>query len=357
MVPKKDYYINISEQKGERNIMKKMTRLFALVMALVMVLGLTACGSDSPADTPADTEEQTYTMVLAHNEGDGTTRDLALEKFAELVNQYTNGRVTIDINAGGVLGDWRECIEGLPVGTCNIVCESVGSMQTYSDLANIDAIPYMYESPEHWYAVRHSELKDEILDMVSEDSGFKLVGASYRGARIVTSTKKFTTPDEVAGLKIRVPALAVYEDTWADLKAVGTPLSLNEVYTAIEQGTVEAQENPLSSSYGFGLYDCCPYLIMTNHVMSFDTLIFDQNYWDALPADIQEAILKASDEADEFRWDLVMAEEENYVQKFVDAGCEVVEPDIAAFSAFFADFTSKHYPELEELAARIRAMA
>lgn len=335
--------------------MKKMTRLLALILALVMALGLTACGSDPAADD--ENADKTYTMVLAHNESDGTTRDLAMEKFAELVNQYTNGRVTVDVNAGGVLGDWRECIEGLPVGTCNIVCESVGSMQTYTNLANIDAIPYLYESPEHWYAVRHSELKDEILDMVSEDAGFKLVGASYRGARIVTSTEKFTTPEEVAGLKIRVPALAVYEDTWADLKAVGTPLSLNEVYTAIEQGTVEAQENPLSSSYGFGLYDCCPYLIITNHVMSFDTLIFDQAYWDALPADIQEAIIKASDEADEYRWELVMAEEENYIQKFADAGCEVVYPDVEAFSEFFADFTSKHYPDLVELTDRIRAMA
>lgn len=205
-----------------------MKKFFALLLALSMVFALCACGQAAPATEAAPAEAapadaapadaapaiEPITMVLAHCEADGTTRDLAVEYFAEKVSEYSNGAITVEVYPGAQLGDMNECLQGLPMGTCNIYVDSVGALGAWTPLANIDAIPYMFRDADHFRAVTKSPVCDEILQAVGDDAGFKLVGAMNRGVRITTCTKKFTTPEEVAGIKLRVPTIQVYIDTW-----------------------------------------------------------------------------------------------------------------------------------------------
>ncbi len=342
-----------------------MKKIIGVALTAVMAVSLAACGSGGSSSTAVSgssgaastSSDDVIEMKLANPNPVGDVKDLASLKFAELAAEKTNGRVQIKVFSGGQLGDARDTIEGLGLGTNEIVCESLGTLDAFTPLANIDAIPYMYRDYEHYKNVMlEGELGKEILDKVGEDGGFKLLGSMYRGAREVTSKKKFTNPEEMKGLKIRVPNQQVYIDAWNVLGASPTPLALTETFTALQQNTVEAQENATIESYGFGFYDVCDYLIKTNHVYSTDLFIFNRDYFNNLPEDIQQALIEAADEASAYRTELSLNQEAEYEQMFADKGVEIVEVDVQPFMDKFDGFVDEYFPDLVDWYNQIQAV-
>ena len=160
----------------------------------------------------------------------------------EKVEELTSGRVSIEFYGGNSLGSTTEVLEGMAAGVADITCESVGTLAPFTNLANIDIMPYIYNGYDHFQAVWGGELGQEILDTVGNDSGFKLMGAGYRGARIVTATKEMKTVEDFAGFKLRSPNLEGYIKVWEWMGSAPTPLAMAETYTALQQGTVDGQE-------------------------------------------------------------------------------------------------------------------
>lgn len=335
-------------------IIKDSKRLFLLVLLSLMMI-ISACGNSEEVveESEENGSEQVYKMKLGHANTEGDPNDVAANYFADLVNERAGGRVEIEVYPGGTLGDWRELIEGLHLDQNEIVIESVGTLNAYSDLANIDAVPYLYKDVDHFMNVWQSDVGKEILEQVGEDADLKLLAPQYRGARIVTSSKRFENLDELKGLNIRAPGIEMYIETWNQLGANPTPMALTEVYTGLQQGTVEAQENPVVNSYYFGFYDVNDYLIMTNHVYSATVFMFADDYFNGLPEDIREIIEEAALEAGEYRSNYVLDIEEEYVGKFEEQGVEVIYPDLEPFHAAFDGFVDEHFPYLVEYTDRI----
>ena len=348
-----------------------MKKALSVMLAASMVFSLAACGgkeeapaasapaasaeAEAPAEAPADAEPE-YVMKLANPNPVGDVKDLASIRFSELAAEYTDGRVQIDVYSGGQLGDARETLEGLKIGTNEIVCESIGTLDPFTKLANFDAVPYMYRDYEHYRAAfLDGELGEEVKEAVGEDGGFKILGGMYRGARVCTTKKKFTTPEELeaTGLKIRVPSQQIYIDTWDVLGVNPTPLALTECFTALQQNTVEAQENATIESYGFGFYDVCDYLVQTNHVYSTDVFIMDRGYFEKLPADIQEGLAKAAKEASDYRTQMSIDMEAEYIEMFKEKGVEVIAIDTKPFIAKFDGFLEEYYPQFADWAAEV----
>lgn len=325
----------------------------SLIALIVLVAFLVGCsgGTEKKAN-----DDQVIVMKLASANPTGDIKDLTAKKFAEIVAKKTNGKVKVEVYSGGTLGDWREAIEGLGLGVNEIVLESIGGLDAYSKLANVDAVPYIYRDYDHFIKVWYGDIGKEILDKVGQEGHFKILAPMYRGARIVTSQKEFTNLAELKGLKIRAPNIQVYIKTWQTLGAAPTPLALTEVFTALQQGTVEAQENPIIESYGHGFYDVCKFLILTNHVFSADMFIFNDKYFNNLAPDIQKAIEESAKEAAQWRNELALKSEAEYVQKFKDKGCTVIEPNREEFIAQFSNFTEKEFPYLVEYVNRIKAV-
>ncbi len=329
-----------------------MKKIFALSLVLLVSVFL----SVSVGMSQVVSADGTIVMKLANANPPGDVKDLAAQKFAELVNEKTGGRVQIKVYSGGQLGDWRDTIEGLGLGIDEIVIESLGTLQAYSDYANIDAVPYLYNDYEHFMGVWDSSLGDKILQKVGDAGNFSLFGPMYRGVRITTSKKEFSTLDEIKGLKIRVPNIQVYVKTWEALGATPTPVALTETFTALQQGTVDAQENPIIASYNFGFYDVAPYLILTNHVYSTDLFIFDRDYFNSLPQDIQEAIKEAANETATWRSEYTLEIENEFIQKFKDQGVEVVHPDLIQIRKQFDGFVNDYFPYLDQWVEEIKAV-
>ncbi|MDR2523076.1 MAG: TRAP transporter substrate-binding protein, partial [Synergistaceae bacterium] len=237
----------------------------------------------------------------------------------------------------------------------NIVIESVGTIEPYTKLAAVDPFPYLYRDIDHFKKVWYSDIGAKLLDKIGNDGGFKLLGAQYRGARYVTSKKKFTALDELKGLKIRAPQLKMYLKTWELLGAAPTPMAATEIYTGLQQGTVDAQENPLDFNYSNAFYEVCPYLVETRHVFSNDVFIFDLDYFNSLPKNIQAALIEAANEVGAWRTNYSIEQEAEYVRKFQEKKVEVVPIDTAPLRQNVSGIIQS-FPDLKEIVAEIQAV-
>ncbi len=363
--------------------MKK--RLFALAMASVMALGLLAgcggssssssssssapaasssapaasSGSSSSSAAPAASSAPEYEWKLALN---GTEGEVAYDMgvmFADKVAELTDGRVKVTPYGGAALGTTTEVLEGMAAKVADVCVESVGTLAPFTQLANIDAMPYMYTGGfEHFSKVWASDLGHEILQKVGDDGGFKLMGACYRGARVVTATKKMETVDDFKGFKLRAPNLEMYVKTWQWMGAAPTPLAMGEVYTALQQHTVEGQENSIIDSSNYSFQEICKYWILTNHVYSANTVIMDKAYFDSLPEDIQAAVQEAAEYAAAQESQAVVDNEAaKRAELEKDFGVEFVEVDNAAFGEKFVGFAEENFDYLADWANAIRDMA
>ncbi|MDR1242764.1 MAG: TRAP transporter substrate-binding protein [Deltaproteobacteria bacterium] len=331
--------------------MKRFARFLSIVaLAAAVVTGM---GVYAPAQAAG---EQKFVMKLALATPAGDIRDQVCQKMAELAKEKSKGMVVVEVFPGGQLGDWRDAIEGLSMGINEIVLESIGTLDAYSDLANIDAVPYLYRDIEHFKKAWFGPIGEKILTAVGEEGNFKLIGPQNRGARIVTSKVPFKTIADLKGLKLRVPNIQVYIETWRVLGAAPTPLAFTETFTALQQNTVVAQENPIMLSYSSSFYDVCKYLIETDHVFSADIFIFNKQYFEGLPADVQKILTEACNEAAAWRNEEFSRIEADFKQKFRDQGVTIIEPDRAQFIAAFDGFVEKYFPKLVQWEKEIKAL-
>ncbi|HBD64161.1 MAG TPA: hypothetical protein DC038_06960 [Clostridiales bacterium] len=327
----------------------KRFRLLSLCLALAMLASsLVGCsGSGKKQDVKV--------FKLANVSALGDERDQSLQEFARLVDEKSKGEIKIEVYSGGTLGGWRDTIEGLEPGIVQIVCESIGTLEPYSKTASIDAYPYLYRNYEHYKKVMEGEIGEQLLATVGEEGGFVIMGPSYRGARIMTSNKKVESVDNLKGVKIRAPGIQMYIKTWEYLGASPVPMDATEIYTGLQQGTVDAQENPVLFSYGNAYYDVCKYLVMTNHVMSTDVFIFNDDFFNGLPEETQKILREAATEAGNFRTQLVLDKEGEAIKEMEAKGMEIINPNIKGFQDKLTDF-GKEFPDLVDMVKQIQSV-
>lgn len=342
--------------------MKK--KILSLALALTMVATLLAgcgggstssSGSSSGGDAAASAGEK-YTLKMHLSVGTTDPVYAAGEKFAQMVNEGTDGNVTVELYASSSLGNTADCLEGLSLRACDVVFDSMANMASLSELANVDAAPYMYSSVDHFRTVWEGEVGATIRDAVSAETGMTVMGGGLQGVRVMTTTKPVRSVADVKGFKLRVPTIPIYLDTWEWLGASTTPLPGSEIFTAIQQGTVDGQENPYASSASLSAHEVCNYVTETNHVYSVDVFVMDTNFFNSLPADYQEAIQNAAAEASVYCTNAIEELSAEKKQIFVDAGCEIIEVDLAEWQAALDGFLEAKYPALVEYVDMIKSV-
>ena len=342
------------KEKGVFDVKKTLAMVLALVMMFTLLTGCGGGGGDSGGDGTG--AEYTWRMALNGSAPGELGYDMATF-FKEKVEELTSGRVSIEFYGGNSLGSTTEVLEGMAAGVADITCESVGTLAPFTNLANIDIMPYIYNGYDHFQAVWGGELGQEILDTVGNDSGFKLMGAGYRGARIVTATKEMKTVEDFAGFKLRSPNLEGYIKVWEWMGSAPTPLAMGETYTALQQGTVDGQENSILDSQSYSFQEVCPYWILTNHVYSANTIIMDKAYFESLPEDIQSALEEAAVYAGEQIGQEVLEREDAAKEELTAEGVTFVDVDNAAFTEHFSGYAEANFPDLADWCNQIRALA
>ena len=317
-----------------------MKKLFALLLAAMMALSLVACGgssdttSDSTDSAAGNTEEPvTLTAIVAGLTEDSPSGE-ALKKFAELCNEYSGGSVTIDCFFNTELGNVSACVESTAQGTIDIVSTGTSYFAGYVPAIQVFALPYVFASYDEAHQTLDNEPGKAIADLF-ESTDLKMLCYWESGMRHVTNSRNpIITPADMSGLKIRTVVSATQQATWEAFGAIPMALDMGEVFTALQNHTVDAQENTLSSITSYKMYEVQDYLSMTYHSYTPMPFYINRAKWDSLSENQQEAIQKASEEARDYARELNAASEAENLQLLKDQGVVVEEhPDSEAFAA------------------------
>ncbi len=322
----------------------KLKRLAALVLSLAMALSLAACGGDSGQSTDDTGTGDGETIVLRASSSTAPDHpyNLGLEHFAELVSERTNGAVEIDIFPNSALGDERANIEDLQMGTLDIAVSSTGPLGNFvSDFLILD-LPFLFKDYDHAHAVLDGEIGQNLLAKL-DDIG--VVGGAFweNGFREMTNSKHpINTVEDCAGLKLRCQENQVQMDAFSALGMDPTPMAWSEVFTALQQGTVDGQENPIAVIYSNKVYEAQDYLAMTNHVYSPAAILFSKTVLEGLPEEYQTVLLEAAQESADFERAACEDNEAAQIAEMEAAGLQVTYPDTAAFQEAVAPVYEKY---------------
>ena len=262
--------------------MKKLTAL--LVFALV--LSLFACAG-------AETVFQLGTTV---NEQDSF--QVAAEKFAELVAERTNGEYRIEIYPNGTLGDESTMLDSMTMGMLDMGIITSGPFVNFSQMMGVLDMPYLFATNEEAYAILDGEIGKELLGTL-EDAGLKGLAYAERGFRNVTnSVRPVTCADDLKGLKLRVMENEVYTATFKALGVNAVPMAWSEALTAMQQGTIEGQENPVNVMYSYGLWDYGQkYVTFDRHSYATAIITMSLDVYNTLDEATQAIFMQAAQEA------------------------------------------------------------
>ncbi len=271
---------------------------------------------------------------------------VAIDAFAREVETRTGGRYRIQTFYSGALGAERESVEGVQLGTLDLTLTSTGPLPNFvPDIAILD-IPFLFRDYAHARAVLDGPIGQEMLQKFPPKGMVGLAWAE-NGFRQMTNNKRpINTPDDVKGLKMRTMENPIHIEAYRQLGIQPTPMAFTEVFTALQQGTVDGQENPLSVITSAKLDQVQKNLSMTGHVYSPAVILMNKAQWDKLsPAD-KDAFLAAAREAVKVNRARVDADEKKAIAELRAKGMVVVENvDKAKFQAalapVYADFSKR----------------
>jgi TRAP-type transport system periplasmic protein len=294
-------------------------------------------------------------LKMAHIYAPGNIWYEAAESYAKGVEARTAGKVKIQIAHSGSTGDWPASIEALKIGTNDIVLQSVGTLDRYNIIAGIEAYPYLVRDLDHFKRVYYGPMGGQLFDEIAAKTQFRIVGAGYRGARHMSSNKKIEKLDDLRGVKLRVPPLKMYRMTWEVLGASPTPMGVAELFTSMQNGVVDGQENPLEVLDQFKFYEVQKYVIETGHVIGAMTFIFHDAKFKSLPADLQTVLREEGNKAMLAATETMTKLEADLKTKLQGRGMTFIKVDTAAFQAKLKPM-AKEFPELSTWVDRIQAV-
>ncbi|NHQ75313.1 TRAP transporter substrate-binding protein [Roseovarius gahaiensis] len=302
---------------------------------------------------PATAEIEEQTLQMAHDYSPGNVWYETSMRFVDNVAEATDGKVTFNVADSGSTGSWVEQIEALTFGTNDVVLQSVGTLDGYGALAGIEAYPYLIRDLDHFRTVYQGELGQELYDDIAEATGFKIAGAGYRGARILTTNAPIESVEDLAGVKLRVPPLKMYTRTWELLGASPTPMPFSEVFTSLQQGVIDGQENPYEIVDSFRMDEVQSHVTETNHVLGAMTFIFDASTFEGYDPELQEVLQTAAEEAMSWGTEQLIEKENELRAALQDRGMIIASPNLTAFRDRVAPI-KEDFPDLAEWVERIQ---
>jgi tripartite ATP-independent transporter DctP family solute receptor len=275
---------------------------------------------------------QDMTLKLGHLANEDNPWHKAAVKFGEELSTLTEGRIAVEVFPNESLGKEIDLINGMQLGTVDMTITGE-SLQNWAPMAALLAVPYAYKSLDHMDEVASGEIGDMIKAQIIERAQIRPIAHFARGPRNLTSNRAITTPDDLDGLKMRVPNVPLFVDVWKALGAQPTPMAFSEVFTSLQNGTIGAQENPLALIRSANFNEVQSHVNLTEHVRSWIYLTIAESTWAGLSADDQAAVMQAATTAQAYERELFevsVADDRAYLES---KGMTFVEVDGAAFQA------------------------
>ena len=256
---------------------------------------------------------------------------IAFLEMADAVKERTDGRVIIEVFPNSEIGAERELTEGMTLGTVDLVVSSTAPVTNFvPELAVLD-VPFLFKDRDSAVEVLNGEIGEELFASLKENG---IIGMSWgeNGYRHITNAiRPIEKPEDLKGLKIRTQENKIHLAAFEALGAQPTPMAWTEAITGLQQGVVDAQENPAIVADQFKLYDSKQkYMSLTGHVYSVAIYMMSQKTYDELPEDLRDIVLEEGQKAGAKERDLIVEMEKESIQTLKDNGVEIIEEIDAA---------------------------
>ncbi len=315
--------------------MKKLFAVF-MIMAVVAVFAGTAFAAPE------------YTIKVGYIGSDShPTMKAMKEVFVKQVEEGSKGKIKVELYPNGQLGGDRELSEGVQMGTIQMAIPSSSPLAGFDKRIQALDLPYLFTTRKAAFEAVDGILGEKLNGYLAA-KGILILGYQENGFRHVTNSKKpIKSPADLKGLKIRTMENPMHIAFFKALGANPTPMSWGELYTALQQGTVDAQENPYAMIDDGKFYEVQKYVSETGHVFSYEILIANKKFMDKLPADLNKLVVKAAKDATAKQRQLMEKEEGAFKEKVIKAGMKA-NSLTAEEKKPFVEATAKVYPMFEK---------
>ncbi len=304
--------------------MKGTKRAAAMVMAAAMLM--TSAGITASADAEVTLK---YSTVFTAT---GTQADGA-QRLKEILEEVSDGRMTLDLYAGGTLGDKVATMEALQMGTIEMTECAATDLSAYSSIWSVFSLPYLWDSGDQAVDTLMDERVQEILNADAEANGFVIIAWTNMGSRsILNKSNAVYTPEDLNGLKIRCMEDTVLASTINAMGASATPLAWSDCYTALQQGTIDGVENSPAVILSSGMTEVAKYFSLTEQFIIPDPVFVSKVWFDRLSEENQEALLAAGEQfTEEWNESIWPEATDAALAELEEAGVEINEVDKDSF--------------------------
>ncbi len=343
--------------------MKKSKILVVILACILLISSLTACTSktDSGETSVENVKSQDeITLKVAHIFAPTHPAQLGLEKFAEIVSNETDGKVKVDIYNSGVLGGDTEGLQQVIAGSLDAaIIMGISIWQGMDGRAGVEELPFLFTDSDMAHSALDGDFGDLLAKDVLEPTGVKVLSYWENGFRHFTNNKRaIVEPEDMNGIKFRIAESPIRVDTFNTLNASATPMAFPEVFTGLQQGTIDGQENPLSVIESSRFNEVQKYLSLSGHIYNAGVFIINPKVWESYPEDVKAAIEKAAAEARDFERELIGEGDLEIADKLEKSGMIVNEINKDAFlqavNPVWERFTEKYGNELLDAALKYK---
>ncbi|MGJ9457995.1 TRAP transporter substrate-binding protein [Oceanobacillus sp. CF4.6] len=312
-------------------------KYYLIFMLTIIALLISGCG-----DSVASSKEEKLSLVFATTMDDsGIDKDIK-EFFGNKITELSDNTMEIEFFMAGQLGGEREALEQMNMGEIDIGYSVLQAELYYPDY-NAISIPFLFQDLDSMREFMDGKVGDEIKEIAKEVGGIIPMGLHGYGARWTTSNIPFSNIEELQGMKIRMPEIEWWVNVWAELGALPTPIAATEIVSALQTGTVDAQENFLTNIAGRQMWDYQEYLMKTEHIQLFQQWLVSEDTWEnKLTTEQQEIVTQAIDETLAYADEIVADSNEAFIEEIEANGMEIIYPDQE-------EMRQKAQPAIEEI--------
>jgi len=278
---------------------------------------------------------------------------------ASEIRKRTSGRYDIEVFPASQLGNENQLDKALGLGAIDIVYVGINFVAATYEPLGITGAPFMLRDFDHWKAYRGSRLFAEFAKGYEDKTRHKIAALTYYGQRHVTANRRISKPEDMRGMKLRVPPAPLFLMFTKSVGADATPIAFSDVYTALQQGLVDGQENPLPTIMAKKFYEVQSHIVLTAHITESMVTVIGSHVWNKLTPDDQKVFAETLTEAAAKATEWIEASERILAGEFRKLGMTVVEPDREAFrkaaiplhndASVGAGWTRAQYDELQAL--------
>ncbi|NMB16538.1 MAG: TRAP transporter substrate-binding protein [Firmicutes bacterium] len=246
-------------------------------------------------------------------------------KFKELLEERSNGEFEVRVIIGSAMGGERDHFEAASQGALEIIAMGSGDVALFENQLSYNEIPFVIRDQDHFFAFWEA-VGAEINEEIRKKYGVRTLGVMYRGPRYLTSNRPVYSLADMKGLRLRLPENQCQIRIFQGLGASPIPIAFHEVYSALQTGIAEAQENPIMSIYGYKFHEVQKYLVATKHIFSTAKFQASETWFSSLSPGEQELVQQCMNDAVEYGNTLVMDREKELMEEIMASGMIYIEP-------------------------------